>query len=491
MDGNETMAAAASGASSFAFNFLGDSSPCCDNSNNNEANEVVATVVSDVVTGSANSSTNSTGSPAIDEMAREAAAAPEEVPLGGRMSTRKERLPFAWVDDSTLKRLLVERSREELVYSELLLSVPKTSDDDGGGGDEHDDGTTKKNHKQHQMLRWVDLTRSSYLMPSGSGGSSSTDPNNHSEPIGNVTGPTDIDTHVYEGGGKVWECSCDLVQYLAAAAASAGSSTERSRDDNDPDDDRQGLHQCRIGHVGDETFYVLELGCGHGLPGCYLLREALAEARRRRRRNKNNTAAVVVVFTDYNESVLLDATISNIVLNCHQEDDNYDKDSLAAETTPIREGDCHDADDEDAAGDKVPVEDVVLEHLVLGSGDWLDMSQQLLNVSSSSSSSSSPTSKLPVDGKFDLIVAAETTYTELAARETAMLLYRHLRPNSGLALVATKRYYFGVGGGVDAFRMYAERLYDSFVIETVDVVDNGSGNIREVLRVTLKSSGCF
>ena len=53
--------------------------------------------------------------------------------------------------------------------------------------------------------------------------------------------------------------------------------------------------------------------------------------------------------------------------------------------------------------------------------------------------------------KFDLILASETIYSleDLAKfRDTVM---HFLRPEGGVALIAAKEYYFGVGGGVDAF----------------------------------------
>lgn len=45
------------------------------------------------------------------------------------------------------------------------------------------------------------------------------------------------------GGLKLWECAVDLIQYLREAAATGELSLEGAR--------------------------VLELGCGHGLPGIY------------------------------------------------------------------------------------------------------------------------------------------------------------------------------------------------------------------------------
>ena len=67
---------------------------------------------------------------------------------------------------------------------------------------------------------------------------------------------TDLVSGVYEGGLKVSECSIDLCRYLQENAISIR------------------------GHV-------LELGCGHGLPGCWVLKEACQE---------NSTGLSGVVF---------------------------------------------------------------------------------------------------------------------------------------------------------------------------------------------------
>jgi 16S rRNA G527 N7-methylase RsmG len=52
---------------------------------------------------------------------------------------------------------------------------------------------------------------------------------------------TDLISGVYEGGFKLWECSIDLVQYLVEE------------------------------NVTLDGKHVLEVGCGHGIPGIYCL----------------------------------------------------------------------------------------------------------------------------------------------------------------------------------------------------------------------------
>ena len=224
---------------------------------------------------------------------------------------------------------------------------------------------------------------------------------------------TDLVSGVYEGGLKVWECSMDLCRYF---------------------------QENNITIEGA----VLELGCGHGLPSCWVLKQA----------RRTPGSFCMVVFSDFNEFVLQDATVANIVLNT--------KDA----------GNHGGAEDSDLAS-------WLAEHAVLGAGDWKNMSEQFLDPSSSMPR------LFPSDGKFHVIIAAETTYSTEAATDTAYLLSKHLKVGTGVAYIATKRYYFGVGGGSDCFRqaLSAQSLDTRFEVETLQVFDNGAGNIRELLKV--------
>jgi SAM-dependent methyltransferase len=195
---------------------------------------------------------------------------------------------------------------------------------------------------------------------------------------------SDLVPSVYEGGLKVWECSVDLVRYLFL------------KNEEGP--------LC----AGKR---VIELGCGHGLPGTVALQ----------------LGAERVAFADFNSHVLLDATSVTVRANV-------------------------DADIADRAS--------------YYSGDW----DKLLDPEAG-----------PLRGeKFDLILTAETVYTEALALKLAVTLFNLLAPR-GSALVAAKRYYFGTGGGCDCFRQAASST--GMECEVVQVTNTGASNIREVLRV--------
>lgn len=230
---------------------------------------------------------------------------------------------------------------------------------------------------------------------------------------------TDLIPGIYEGGDVVWECSVDLCRYLSQ-------------------------NQVQI------KGFVLELGCGHGLPGCWVLRET------KRLGDDDSTS---VCFTDFNEFVL-NATISNIALNVKSQE----MDGAAEEQLTLW----------------------LSQHAPLGAGDWNSLSRLLEDASSSKKVPSSLPPGVPSDGMFDCILAAETTYSPAAAMDTARFITKHLRRGTGVAYIATKRYYFGIGGGSDAFREGIKahsKPQDEFQVEILQVYDNGAGNIRELLRV--------
>ena len=72
------------------------------------------------------------------------------------------------------------------------------------------------------------------------------------------------------GGHRIWQGCIDLLNYLEENPLPVSAST-----------------------------VVVELGCGHGLPGCYMLRKGAR-----------------VYFQDYNEDSLEKATLPTIVVNC-------------------------------------------------------------------------------------------------------------------------------------------------------------------------------
>uniref|UniRef100_A0A6U9W0X7 protein-histidine N-methyltransferase n=1 Tax=Pseudo-nitzschia australis TaxID=44445 RepID=A0A6U9W0X7_9STRA len=236
---------------------------------------------------------------------------------------------------------------------------------------------------------------------------------------------TDLVPGVYEGGLKVWECSVDMCRYF--------------------------LSQNIIidGHV-------LELGCGHGLPGIFILKQAILLSQQK-------PIDCCITFSDYNEFVIKDVTMPNVAINV--------QDTCSKRL--------------DSVDGQQNIEHWLREHVTFGAGDWLVMSDTLFEKGTDSIALKQPKHPaLPKDGLYDCILASETTYSETSAMETAELLSRHLKPGKGVSYISTKRYYFGVGGGTKCLcdALHKQKAH-KFHIETLKVYDNGAGNIRELLLV--------
>jgi len=217
----------------------------------------------------------------------------------------------------------------------------------------------------------------------------------------------------YEGGAKLWECAMDLARFLVREETISGSTRVRGK-------------------------RVLELGCGHGVPGiaCALL------------------GAKEVTFADYNPDVLRSLTVPNVRANSKV---------------------C-------AAGG---ASGRAIAFRYLG-GDW----GSLLD---------SPRAFLGEPHAFDVVLAAETVYEPSSFGKHVEILKYSLASNARrkdgdgsfgdssasapFALIAAKSYYFGVGGGARSFRE-ALRKDGGFRVETVETFSDGNSNVREILKVS-------
>mmetsp|Transcript_16206 Transcript_16206/g.27181 ORF Transcript_16206/g.27181 Transcript_16206/m.27181 type:complete len:282 (-) Transcript_16206:373-1218(-) len=135
-----------------------------------------------------------------------------------------------------------------------------------------------------------------------------------------------------------------------------------------------------------------------------------------------------VVFSDLNAEVIKETTWPNIYLNCH--------DKLSRAT-------CY-------------------------SGDWDPLSLHFKT-------------NTPEACAFDLILSAETLYTDEVCQKLFRFIQDHLA-STGCALVASKRFYFGVGGGTFTLESLVKEA-GGFSYETVVVFEDGLSNIREIVKL--------
>ena len=198
----------------------------------------------------------------------------------------------------------------------------------------------------------------------------------------NVPENTDLISGKYEGGIKIWECDQDLLEFLPSIYDNSWKNKN-----------------------------ILDMGCGHGLPGIYLLLKGINE----------------ICFQDFNKEVLDNITKNYI----HQLKENF---GLNFEN-------------------KVKYIE----------GDW---------------------SIFKYDKKFDIIISGDTLYNNQNYEKIYNLLKNNLDKN-GEAYFASKRFYFGVGGGSSEFRQYIIDRND-FEISQVKQIKDGINNIRVILKIIWK-----
>lgn len=269
---------------------------------------------------------------------------------------------------------------------------------------------------------------------------------------------SDIRTNIYEGGFKTWECSVDLAKLLL---------------DRGPRKDLDDL--CRVDHVIEVSpplpsylpllhttnhFPAKKLGCGTAIPTLVLFHYAL-------------TQSLPLYFTlaDYNASVLRLVTLPNLLLTWAS--------TLPADSALFTPETPNPFASSESHGDLYLTPSLVTAFqatlaeapltLSLVSGSWVPV-QSFVDLVPSAPHMNT------------LVLASETIYspTALSAFADACVgLLRRVR--MGKAIVAAKRVYFGVGGGVDAFK--EEAAARGAVVADVENsgVEMGQGGVRRCL----------
>ncbi|XP_050238765.1 uncharacterized protein LOC126688192 isoform X2 [Mercurialis annua] len=198
---------------------------------------------------------------------------------------------------------------------------------------------------------------------------------------------SDLVPGVYEGGLKLWEGSLDLVKAL-----------------------RSEVQNGQLSFTGKR---VLELGCGHGLPGIYACCEG----------------AAAIHFQDFNAEVLRSLTIPNVNANLSKDICNAALKDLNAE------------------------HGVELRYFA---GDWSQIHQILPYRNTNESNQSFSLVQDSVSG-YDIILMAETIYSISAQQSLYELIKKSIHHPSGVVYMSAKKYYFGVGGGTRQFLSMVEK----------------------------------
>ncbi|TQB74849.1 hypothetical protein MPDQ_004080 [Monascus purpureus] len=226
----------------------------------------------------------------------------------------------------------------------------------------------------------------------------------------------DLKPNFYEGGFKTWECALDLAKLVVDEDFGGVTATTSEEDANG----------------GPEDFHIIELGAGTAVPSLALFAELLSQP-----------------HPDYNDDVLHLVTLPNLLLTwknsiSSQEASEASTTGHHPETHPQKQEDELDITAElvESFQRDLADRDIVVNFI---SGAWSSAFVDLVLPSTNRGK------------KFQtLILASETIYSPSslgAFSETLLeLLHRSTTAkNTSRALVAAKKVYFGVGGGVDEF----------------------------------------
>ncbi|KAF2156427.1 hypothetical protein K461DRAFT_318985 [Myriangium duriaei CBS 260.36] len=236
---------------------------------------------------------------------------------------------------------------------------------------------------------------------------------------------SDLSPSLYEGGFKTWESSLDLSSLLLDRGPR-----------RDPDD------LVRVAHV-------VELGCGSALPSTVLFRHALKEGYR-----------VCFTLADFNADVLRLVTLPNLLLGW----------AVDAGLAPAEgEGEL-EVTAEVVAGFEAALRDSGVQIRLL-SGPWGKELAGLLPEQSGEMTT--------------LVLAAETIYSPQSLGAFVEIVEGVLRRGSmNKAMVAAKRFYFGVGGSTDALKVAcAERGMVAAEVENSGLTGMDEGVGRAIVEI--------
>lgn len=239
----------------------------------------------------------------------------------------------------------------------------------------------------------------------------------------------DITPNIYEGGFKTWECAMDLASHLSGSLSEGWELKGRE-------------------------VHIIEVGAGTALPMLVLfdffLKQRLPSWR-----------AVHLTVADYNVSVLENATLPNLLLTWY-----------FARSISIP----------DPAGDLEITSDLLLQFIK-------ELSDKHINITGISGAWSGVFSDLLVSLQRShggvqietIFLASETIYSPNSLHAFTEVLLKALKSaeethGHGRALVAAKKIYFGVGGGVDEFLKFLSRM-DGEAATAWESKDEGVGRV--------------
>ncbi|KAJ5286852.1 hypothetical protein N7478_002538 [Penicillium angulare] len=260
----------------------------------------------------------------------------------------------------------------------------------------------------------------------------------------------DLKPNFYEGGFKTWECSLDLAKLVA----SENTITES-----------MGVSQTNN--------HIIELGAGTAVPSLTLFAHILRQTESVE--GTEPSQRILFTFADYNDAVLRLVTLPNLLLTWH-----INRQQAVAEA------------DQDPT--QVPQEEELDITPELISEFKADLTRRGITLDFISGAWSPEFVEMVFSARDTgdvktLLLASETIYSPSSLRAFSETLLQLVRRSStpaskSRAMIAAKKVYFGVGGGVDEFLAVLQDVAanELEVQQRVDVQSEGVG--RVVLEVT-------
>ncbi|PLN75363.1 hypothetical protein BDW42DRAFT_199512 [Aspergillus taichungensis] len=259
----------------------------------------------------------------------------------------------------------------------------------------------------------------------------------------------DLKPNFYEGGFKTWECALDLAKVVVAENALSAD--------------------------GDQ--HVIELGAGTAVPSLALFAQLLS----RPASSDSKSKKIRLTFADYNAVVLRLVTLPNLLLTWNHIINSPSHRTRAEQgTEAAAEPEAPPAEEEelDITPDLVTAfqQDLANRNITVDfiSGAWSPAFVDFVT-----------TTQTQHQYKQTLILASETIYAPASLTPFSETLLQLLRRSAGdeqtqaRALIAAKKVYFGVGGGVDEFLAVLGRIGGDGVevVQRLDVQSGGVGRV--------------
>ncbi|GAD92675.1 conserved hypothetical protein [Paecilomyces variotii No. 5] len=271
----------------------------------------------------------------------------------------------------------------------------------------------------------------------------------------------DLRPNFYEGGFKTWECALDLAKMMAG---------EEGRELLDDNSDAKDVH-------------IIEVGAGSAMPSLSIFAQLLS------RPKTHSSRRVHFTFADYNDAVLRLVTVPNLLLTWKLNSPNQTTESTGGEETDEKEEEELDTDPSLIESFRADLRDrsITIDFI---SGAWSPEFVELALTGRQDRGNNDDARSWRT-----LILASETIYSPSslgAFSETLLSLLRRCGPGTTAGsetrgLVAAKKVYFGVGGGVDEFLAVLNEMAGQAVEvqQRVEVKTEGVG--RVVLQVKVAS----